>query len=298
MHPPVDIVIPFIGAQQDLERLLEAVPALGPGENDSLTVVDNRPQARSIAVESSQVLAAPAVQSSYYARNRGADVGRAEWILFLDADVVPAPDLLDRYFDQAPGGGTAVLAGGVVDEAPADPSARRSWAAAYAYARGHMSQDNTLGAGQWRYAQTANCLVLRSAFMDAGGFVENIRSGGDADLCFRLAAAGWAIESRPEARVVHRARRSLRGLVAQRARHGAGAAWLNRRHPGSFPRRRWAGLAVWSLRKGAGAIIALARGRGEQALLGALEPLDVWAFELGRLFSNDAGRARPRDLTL
>src|SRR6185437_15286505 len=101
------------------------------------------------------------------------------------------------------------------------------------------------GAGQWSYAQTANCAIRREAFQQVGGFVEEIRSGGDADICFRLKDAGWEIESRDGALVTHTSRSRLSKLLRQRARMGAGAAWLDARHPGSFPAARWPGLLAW-----------------------------------------------------
>jgi len=45
-----------------------------------------------------RVLAAPSPRSSYHARNVGARAARGEWLVFLDADVAPAPELLDAYF--------------------------------------------------------------------------------------------------------------------------------------------------------------------------------------------------------
>jgi hypothetical protein len=75
--------------------------------------------------------------------------------------------------------------------------------------------------------------------------------------------------------------------VRQRARHGSGAAWLARRHPGSFPRARWLGLAKWTVTSLAGASLARARGRRDDAVVAAVEPLLKWAFELGRLFPNE-----------
>lgn len=287
----VDIVVPFHGSEEALDGLIAALAGLAAGDVESLTVVDNRRESEPRTAAGIHVHAAPELQSSYFARNRGAEVGSAEWILFLDADVLASSDLPRRYFEPPPGEGTAVLAGAVIDE-PAVPAARRRLAVAYAEARSHMSQRNTLRGGRWSYAQTANCAVRRSAFEDIGGFVGTIRSGGDADLCFRLREAGWGIEPRPDAAVMHRSRPTLRELLAQRARHGAGAAWLNRRHPQSFPRRRWPGLAAWSVRSEVGALRCLARGRREEALVGAIEPLDVWALELGRLTSNDARAGR------
>ncbi len=125
-----------------------------------------------------------------------------------------------------------------------------------------MSQANTLGAGHWAYVQTANCAIRRSAFEQVGGFCDEVRSGGDADICFRLRDAGWAIEPRERALVVHSSRRTLGKLLRQRARMGAGAAWLDQRHPGSFPPaaglgwppgERFASRARDSQRRGEGA---------------------------------------------
>lgn len=106
-----------------------------------------------------------------------------------------------------------------------------------------MSQDNTLQRGRWGFAQTANAACRRLAFEAVQGFREDIRSAEDADLTYRLRAAGWELERREGAAVVHRSRQSVSGFVVQKAGHGAGAAWLNRTYPGSFPARRRPGLA-------------------------------------------------------
>jgi GT2 family glycosyltransferase len=156
-----------------------------------------------------------------------------------------------------------------------------------------MADANTLDVGAPHpYAQTANCLVRRAAFDAIGGFAHDIRSGGDADLCFRLLASGWGLERRPEALAVHRNRRSLAALLAQKARHGSGAAWLERRHPGAFPRRRLLGLTAWS----AGQAVSAARRTGGHteppvdAAAALVDVLGVWAFELGRMLPNRARR--------
>ncbi len=156
-----------------------------------------------------------------------------------------------------------------------------------------MSQEKTANRQDWPYAQTANCAIRRRAFEEVGGFVDDIRSGGDADICFRLAARGWGIESRPDARVTHLGRSTIRQLLSQRARHGAGAAWLNRAHPGSFPPRgprQWLGLVKWTTLSAARAAAALARTRSPgEAKLELVGPLDAWAFELGRRGRNEVG---------
>jgi hypothetical protein len=293
-RPAVDVVVPFAGSAAALDELGRGLARLELGAHDTLLIVDNRPgdavgSVGPVATHA-PILRAPERRSSYFARNRGARAGRNPWLVFLDADVEAPADLVGRYFAVTPDPRAAVLAGGVLDE-PFEPTAHAPAAARFAMLHDSMSQTNTLREGPWGYAQTANCAVRREAFDEVGGFREHVRSGGDADLCFRLRAAGWRIEPREQAAVIHRSRRTLRKLLRQRARHGAGAAWLEREYPGAFPSSSWPGLAKWTVQSFAEAARARARGRRDDALVRAIEPLWVWAFEIGRLFSNeDAGR--------
>ncbi len=275
-RPAVDVVVPV--ATRDAGALgvvLERFRAvLGP--RDTLVLVDNR----GVAAVAGDVLVAPEVRTSYYARNRGAARGSAPWLVFLDADVLPRPGLLDALVRDVPAE-VGVVAGGIVDEPSGNGAAVR-----YAALKAAMSQETVLAHGKWAFAQTANAAVRREAFEAVGGFRAFVRSGGDADLCFRIRRAGWELISRPGAAVVHVNRARLRGLLAQRFRHGTGAGWLAREWPGAFPARHWPGLLRWgSLRALAGAR-ALLRGDRDATLLGLLDGPAVWAFELGRLVPN------------
>jgi GT2 family glycosyltransferase len=289
----VDVVLPFRGSDADLARVVERLASLAIGDGDTITIADNRPGPRpgpgaaDVTRGCVRIIGAGERQTSYHARNRGAAQGSAPWLVLVDADVLPPPDLLDRYFARPPAATTGVLAGAVVDERPETDTA----AARFAYLKSSMSQEVTLADDAWPFAQTANAAVRRVAFAQVGGFEESVRSGGDADLCFRLRAAGWQLERREAAAVVHRNRATVPRMLAQRARHGAGAAWLARRWPGAQPRRRWPGLAWWSARRAAEGLAAAARGDRDEALLGLLDGPAVWAFELGRLIPN---RPRPR----
>jgi hypothetical protein len=283
----VDVVLPFKGSDADLHRVAERLAGLAIAPGDTLTIADNRPGATHSSRGPVQIVGAGVKQTSYYARNAGVAVSHAPWLVFLDADVLPPPDLLDRYFADPPHDTTGVLAGAVVDEEPTPGTA----ASRYAYLKSSMSQEITLADDAWPFAQTANAAVRREAFAQVGGFEESVRSGGDADLCFRLRAAGWGLERRPEAAAIHRNRTTIPRMLAQRARHGAGAGWLAKHWPGALPRRRWPGLAWWSAKRAAHGLTSLARGDRDEALLGLLDGPAVWAFELGRLIPN---RPRPR----
>jgi GT2 family glycosyltransferase len=156
-----------------------------------------------------------------------------------------------------------------------------------------MSQDHTFGFGRWAFGQTANAAVRRAAFEAVGGFREDIRAAEDADLNFRLQAAGWGVERREQARVVHRSRQTVRSFVAQKAVHGAGAAWLDEAYPGSFPGHRRPGLLWWAARHSVKGLVSAARRRSRDAALWAVfEPLDIVARELGRSLSNSRPRLR------
>ena len=286
-RPAIDVVVPFAGSDESLREAAQSLAAMRLGAGDTLTVVDNRPGGPGgdpREVEGVRVVRAPERQSSYFARNRGAGLGVAEWLLFIDADVRPAPDLLDRYFDRQPGERTAVLAGGIADvEAGSSTAVGR-----FLTRSSSMSQANTLR-GDWPYAQTANCAVRRSAFDEVGGFTDTIRSGGDADLCFRLRAAGWELETRDEAVVEHVARTTVRALAAQRLRHGSGSAWLDRAYPGSFPAASLPGLVKWTALELGRALVRGARGDRDGAAAAGLDLITFWAMQVGRLRSNVVG---------
>jgi glycosyltransferase involved in cell wall biosynthesis len=147
---PIDVVVPFFGSDEALAGLVARLSALQLGTRDSVIVVDNRPDPANVdrRVGDVRVAAAPARQSSYHARNVGAGAGDGEWIVFLDADVEPASDLVQRYFESNPGADCGMLAGAIIDGPPREGSSRGP-AARYAIRRSSMTQDNTLRGGRW-----------------------------------------------------------------------------------------------------------------------------------------------------
>jgi glycosyltransferase involved in cell wall biosynthesis len=286
-RPAVSVVVPFRGNAADAARLREALAAVERRAGDEVIVADNTDDslAGDVLADVAGVVPATREHSSYHARNVGARSAGTGWILFIDADCHPEARLLDAYFAERPGPRCGAMAGQVLGEPDQDGFAVR-----YARSRRFLDQhyglhDVTTGA-----AATANLLVRRAAFERVGGFAEGIRSGGDFDLCRRLLADGWTIESRLGALVAHRHRESLVDLMRVIARYGSGARWLNQRYPGSSPR--------WALGRGlAGSArdvaVNLAHGRREEAAFRAVDGVGLLAHTVGYLRRNEAERGPP-----
>ena len=216
--------MPFLGSAEALAQLRGRLASLSLQPGDSVIVVDNSASFQPPPPGEVPVIHAGGRPTPAFARNAGAAAGDAEWLVFCDADTQAPADLLDRYFDPPPGERTGLIGGGVADE----PVARDAGVVArYSHLRGVMSQEQTFDFGdQWGYPKTANVACRRAAFEQVGGFREEIRAAEDADLTYRLRDAGWEVERRENAAVVHSSRTTLRGLVAQQALWGAGGAWV------------------------------------------------------------------------
>ncbi|MBO9531438.1 MAG: glycosyltransferase [Solirubrobacteraceae bacterium] len=220
------IVIPFAGTQEQLATTAEAWRGIGDaGERlVSIVLVDNGRNAQAGSVGPVTVVPAPDHGSSYYARNVGAATAASDWILFVDADCVPDPGIVDEYFAEALDEEIGAVVGGI------RPGPGDSLVARYSAARAILDPDHAGSLEEGASAVTANLLVRRAAYEECGGFCEGIRSGGDIDFSWRLQERGWRIAERRSASVRHMHRESVRDLVKQYRRYGAGYGWLQRRY--------------------------------------------------------------------
>jgi GT2 family glycosyltransferase len=281
-RPAVSVVVPFRGDHADAEFLRGALARLRVRDEDELIVADNSERRSAARLEPARVIPARAERSSYHARNVGSRQAVNEWILFIDADCLPEPDLLDAYFSEPVPERCGLVAGAI---AP-DPD-QSGLLAEYARSRDFYDQrDGVHGLSQGS-AATGNLLVRASAFREVGGFAEGIRSGGDIDLCWRIQNAGWSLEWRPRAQVVHAHRERLLPLLGAIARYAAGARWLNERYPGSSGRWPLAG----ALAGAAGDAVRLGlRGQRTEAAFKCLDGLGLLAHNIGYAMSNRARR--------
>jgi GT2 family glycosyltransferase len=284
-RPAVSVVMPFAGSAAQGDAAVAALLTIERQPGDEIVVVDNSGTGHVSAHEAIRVLAADEERSAYYARNAGAEQARNEWLLFMDADCRPNPDILDRYFEPP----LEDDIGAAVGEVAPDP-AQTELVARYARARGHLQQLAHFSSSGRPFGVTANMLVRREAWESVGGFLEGVRSGGDTEFSWRLQTAGWKLAYRPDAVVEHRHRDSLRKLLRVAARYGAGRAWLRRRYGEAVDHPR---LLPELVRSVAGVVVFGLTGRFERAAFKALDGMYVASGRLANLLSNTPDTAAP-----
>jgi len=277
-RPPVTVIVPFYGDGRAASETMQALAALRLRDGDELLVADNTPSGV-LAARFPEGFRTAVARQPYNARNEAAARAVSEWLLFTDADCRPRPDLLDAYFEPPPGERAGALAGEIVAADDGHPTLAQRYAAD----RRLLSSELFLAHPYRPMAVTANLLVRRAAFEEIGGFAEGIRSGGDADLCWRLQDAGWSLGHRPGAIVGHEHRATVRALLRQAARTAAGTHWLEQRHPGFHAN---AGSGRRAARALAGTVAWPLRGKPERGAFKAIELLVITTEHVGRLAGN------------
>ena len=278
-RPPVSVVMPFAGDASAAARAVAALRALIVRDGDELILSDNAGGVGE--VEGVNVVGAAGERSPSHARNKGAARSTGDWILFLDADCIPDPGLIDAYFDLPVGDRVGALAGEIVAAPGASTLAER-----YAAARNFLGQQTHLAHPYKPRAPAANLLVRRTLFEQLGGFVEGVRAAEDTDFCWRLQDAGWLLEARP-AGVEHRYRATVSELRRQWRGYAAGRAWLATRYPGFKPEPALARVVRRRGRRGAGAPTPSLTTR-DRLLFAGLDLVLAFDELIGLRMSNDA----------
>lgn len=224
--PLVSIIVPVYNGAETIGPCLDALLRQDyPAHRYETIVVDNRSTdatARIVRQYPVKYLFEGQHQSSYAARNRGIRASRGSILAFTDADCVACSD----WLSQAVGGfeaGVGCVAGQILD-LPSSPDNKL-------YLDGSMRQQPTLADPFLPYAQTANALFRREVCEQVGLFEPLWRSGGDADLAWRMQLQSpYTIKFVPDAVVRHRPRSTCLAVFCQRMKWGFGRAFLSRKY--------------------------------------------------------------------
>ncbi|SCL23695.1 Glycosyltransferase, GT2 family [Micromonospora rhizosphaerae] len=223
----ISIVVPTLG-RPSVAALLDALTGqVGELPDVEILLVDDRR-------DDTGELAVPGALTAYTkvltgrgagpaaARNLGWRAARAPWVVFLDDDVVPAPDWCRRLRDDL---AVPATVGGVQGRVEVPPPAGRrptDWE------RGTAG----LAEGAWI---TADMAYRRAALVAVGGFDERFPRAyrEDAELAHRVRLTGWELV-RGRRRVAHPVRPEDRWVSLRTQRGNADDALLRRLYG-----RRW-----------------------------------------------------------
>ena len=230
----ISVIVPIYNGERHVASLIAGLAKQSyPAEAVEYIVVDNRSTDRTreeaapaIALAQSagidvRVISEVEIQGSYAARNAGIRAARGDIIAFTDADCRADKNWLTELVRPFADPTVGVTAGRIA------PFSDHSWIERYSASRGAVSQEGALNNRFRPYGLTANLAVRKEVFDKVGMFRPHLRSGGDADLCWRATADGFQLQFASNALVHHRHRTTVAGLVEQYSRYATGAFHLS-----------------------------------------------------------------------
>jgi len=222
--------VPVFNSYRYLPESIDSiVAAIKSYENAELTIVDNGSTdgtwelLLSTYSDRANVLQAKGVTISSL-RNRGAAQSSGEYLSFIDADCLVAPD----YFDIA----IAVFSATQADAAGSThllpdgpPWMEETWEKLHARHRDGVAN----------YIPSGNFMVRKHAFDTVGGFDEALITGEDAEICQRLWKANFTVYSAGAIAAVHLGNpKTLMQFFRKEVWHGLGmfgtfhGGWLDK----------------------------------------------------------------------
>ena len=219
----ITVVIPTYQRKDRLARVLEGLSRQTYPDFDVVVVDDGSTDGTSRYLREarfpfqvraiSQLNAGPAA-----ARNAGVAAAKGDVVLFLDDDVIPAPELVAEHLRaQAEEPRCAVM--GPLGSLPRYSQPWVAWEQAML-----EEQYGAMRRGEWeptfRQFWTGNASVAREEILAAGGFDPAFRRAEDVELAARLARRGVCFRFHPAARTEHAAERTLDSWCAMHLAYG------------------------------------------------------------------------------
>jgi GT2 family glycosyltransferase len=216
------IVIPVFNMANTIGQCLESITALDYDPDAfEVIVVDNMStdDTRGIVAKFPvKILDEKVFQSSYAARNTGIAAARGKLIAFTDADCVVDRAWLAEIAREIGDESFGCFAGEILSSPPTTLVER------FSEHIGLLRQKGPISGWHHRpYAQTANAVYRREVFNRVGFFHPTVKSGGDADIAWRMQSeTQYKIKFVPKAVVYHHHRTDAPALYSQFRRYGTG----------------------------------------------------------------------------
>lgn len=231
-HRAIEVIIPARDMADQLPQVLRPLRDQLCAA-DRVTVVNDASNDDTEAVAlgfGAQVINLADSRGPYFARQVAGQGSTADILLFIDGRCRPLPGLLDAHRTLQDDPRVALSCTDVRTISGPTLAAR------VAELKQPFRLDGAVGVpGRPDFYPTANLGVDRDAFIAVGGF-RQMRSGGDADLCWRIQGQSVGILA-ADRRVLMEwvPRADMRDLLSQYNRYGASTAYLQHVHGDHSP---------------------------------------------------------------
>jgi glycosyltransferase involved in cell wall biosynthesis len=214
----ISVVVPMFNAMETLPRTVPALLRALEGCDDAEVLfvdngsVDGSPDfvlgTRDHRV---QLLSLPEATVAAL-RNHGARIATGEYVAFLDSDCVIPPDYFQRAVEALEA--TGATATGCEVRVPEDPHwIEKTWHSLH-----YQGRDRFV-----RYINSANFFVDREAFLEVGGFAEDLETDEDSEIGNRLVEAGKTLFESTAVEAIHLGNpKTLRAFYRRALWHGYG----------------------------------------------------------------------------
>lgn len=225
--PAFSIVVPAFNAATTVDQCVKSLLEIDyPRELFEIICVDNASTDNTAAILERFLphirILREQTRGAAAARNCGILAACHGLIAFTDADCVVDTGWLRALASRVGEPGVGIVGGRI--------AARQGGNAVERF--GERIHDHRRAIEQFQppYAITMNWASAKQVLVDVGLFDESLLRGQDADLAFRIGAAGWRMVYVPDAVVRHSNERTLWGLFCEGHTHGRYAPLLRARH--------------------------------------------------------------------
>jgi glycosyltransferase involved in cell wall biosynthesis len=233
--PAISVIVPTVGRAAVLARCLAALAAQTlAADAFEVVVVDDSPTPQGpIALPDGLVARVhrSGGTGAAIARNQGAEQARGELVLFLDDDLIAAPDLLERHLAhhaQTPRDAVVI---GCSPPRPRTPGLAALGAALWW--EDHFRSLERMGALTFTEALSGNVSLARAAFLERWPFDAGFRGlrREDWEWGCRLLEGGARLRYAPDALAAHEYELSAGARLCACRLEGRGDVLLATRHP-------------------------------------------------------------------
>ncbi len=236
--PNISVVVPVLNAERDINRCIKSLTNQNyPKDRYEIIIVDNGSVDNTMTIlnryyryyNNIKIIYEPN-KGSYSARNTGTKNSKGEIIAFTDSDCIVSENWI-RELSKGFISDNIGCVVGAVHSYQDNVQQSDTLVERFSKNKDIMSQKRTLNSNFLPYGETANVAFRKSVFGRIGYFDEIFKSGGDADIAWRMQLlTTYKLIYRQESIVEHHHRVTLKDLFLQHFKYGLGLAMLNKKY--------------------------------------------------------------------